>query len=116
MNDDYNVKLLNNFSKKSIKIDYLNKMINASDVYDVLSYTIDSNYIIESNLDSINEGNEKDYLNEIIQLIESITNELNNLNNTDAQTEGNNASDKNNVNSDEIAIQDDKSIIFEDFF
>lgn len=116
MDTDYNVKLLNDSINKELKIDYTNKMINASDVYDLLSYAPDNNYMLESNIDSIPDGNEKDYFNELIQLITSITTELNNINSSDDETiESNNDKENTNEENEELDVENNDSINFDDF-
>ncbi len=116
MDKDYNVKLLNDRTNNELDIDYTNKMINASDVYDLLSYTPDNNYMLESNIDSIPDGNEKDYFNELIQLIASIITELNNLNSSDDETIELNSDEVNTKEENErLDVENNDSINFDDF-
>lgn len=116
MDKDYNVKLLNDRTNNELDIDYTNKMINASDVYDLLSYTPDNNYMLESNIDSIPDGNEKDYFNELIQLIASIITELNNLNSSDDETIELNSDEVNtNEENERLDVENNDSINFDDF-
>ena len=97
MDENYNITLLNCNNNRKVEIDYSNKMINASDVYDLLSYTPECNYTLESNIDSFADGNEKDYFNELIELINSIVSELNNLNSNDETEEEKNSEVKEEV-------------------
>ncbi len=80
IDENYNITLTNTNTKKEYSIDYSKKEINASGIYDLLDYSPESKYIIESNIDSMDDGNEKDYFYEIIEIMNSIINELNNLN------------------------------------
>ena len=86
------------------------------DVYDLLSYTPDNNYMLESNIDSIPDGNEKDYFNELIQLIASIITELNNLNSSDDETIELNSDEVNTKEENErLDVENNDSINFDDF-
>lgn len=110
MDDNNKITIFNKSTWKTLEIDYTNKMINASDVYDVLSYTTESKYLIESNIDLIDDGNERDYFVELIQLIKSITDELNNLNGVDNVTEGDNSEENNIDNNNELLADDNDSL------
>lgn len=80
MDDKFDIVLLNKSTKKQKEIKFSNKNINAYDIYELLDYKTDNNYEIISNIDKIPEGNERDYFNEVINLIDGIKREINELN------------------------------------
>lgn len=80
MDESNDITIKNKYTDKSVVIDYSKKEINARDIYELLSYLDDVHYEVNSNYDSIPEGNEKDYFYEIITIIDNIKNELNALN------------------------------------
>ena len=97
MDDKNDVILLNEQTEKSKKIEFTTKKINAFDIYELLDYKKDNNYQIITNIETIEDGNEKDYFAEIINLIEGINEEVNELvteekneeiNDKDEQTNG----------------------------
>ena len=85
MDDKFDITLLNENTKKKKEIKFTNKNVNAYDIYELFDYKKDNNYEIISNIDEISDGNEKDYYNEIINLIESIKKEINELNKTEQE-------------------------------
>lgn len=91
MEENYDIKISNNTSGKEFIVKYSDKKINASDVYDLLTYQDDFVYESKSNIEDIEEGNQKDYFNEILTIMNDIIKNINELNN----------SDKNNCDSEE---------------
>lgn len=85
MNDKYDITISNKNNDKEITINYKEKKINAIDIYELLSYNENIFYSIESNIDEIVEGNEKDYFNEIIFLMYGIINEINEINDSNEE-------------------------------
>lgn len=81
MDDKFDIALLNENSKNKKEIKFSDKNINAYDIYELFDYKKDNNYQITSNIDQIEDGNEKDYFLEVINLIDSILKEINELNN-----------------------------------
>ena len=82
MEENYDIKITNNTVGKEFIVKYSDKKISASDVYDLLTYQDDFLYKLKSNIEIINVGNEKDYFNEILIIMNDIVKELNELNNS----------------------------------
>lgn len=95
MNEDKSIIVKNISSEKFLKINFDNKTITATDVYEVLSYIPNTIYKIESNIDDIIDGNDKTYFSDIINLMNSIITEINEM--ADSQ---NNVSNNDNSNLD----------------
>lgn len=75
--DNKNVIITND--DKSVTITNEKKEINAEDIYSLLKYEEGNTYSVESNLDDINDKNDKEYLNDIVSLIDEIKDEINSL-------------------------------------
>lgn len=69
-------------------------------IYELFDYKKDNNYQITSNIDQIEDGNEKDYFLEVINLIDSILKEINELNNDKQHIEEEIQSNENELFSD----------------
>lgn len=80
MEENFNIRIINEYTEKSLEVNFVKKEINAYDIYSLFSYSIDAKYIVKNNCESIREGNEKDYYQEILTIIENIADELNQLN------------------------------------
>lgn len=100
MDDKFDIALLNENSKNKKEIKFLDKNINAYDIYELFDYKKDNNYQITSNIDQIEDGNEKDYFLEVINLIDSILKEINELNNDKQHIEEEIQSNENELFSD----------------
>lgn len=87
MDDKYDIVLLNENSGKQMQIKFSDKKIAAYDVYELFDYNKNNNYDIKSNAEEILDGNEKDYFLEVINLINSIKEEINELNNNKGNDE-----------------------------
>ena len=87
MDENFNIVLLNEKTKKQIEIKFSSKEINAYNVYELFDYKNGNNYEITSNADKIVEGNERDYFFEVINLIDSIRKEINELSDHEENTE-----------------------------
>lgn len=81
MNDKFDIVLSNETTKKQKEIKFSSKNINAYDIYELFDYKKGNSYEITSNVEIIAEGNEKDYFIEVINLINSIKEEINELSN-----------------------------------
>ncbi|NMA50970.1 MAG: hypothetical protein GX951_03885 [Mollicutes bacterium] len=82
---DNNITIKNNKLNKEFIIDYQSKMLNAQDVYDVFNFKKDNSYEIKSDIDNLQDEKIKEYYNDIINLFESIKNELNELDFSDGK-------------------------------
>ncbi|CDC62018.1 unknown [Clostridium sp. CAG:417] len=100
MDDKFDIALLNENSKNKKEIKFSDKNINAYDIYELFDYKKDNNYQITSNIDQIEDGNEKDYFLEVINLIDSIIKEINELNNDKQHIEEKIQSNENELFSD----------------
>lgn len=100
MDDKFDIALLNENSKNKKEIKFSDKNINAYDIYELFDYKKDNNYQITSNIDQIEDGNEKDYFLEVINLIDSILKEINELNNDKQHIEEEIQSNENELFSD----------------
>ena len=100
MDDKFDIALLNENSKNKKEIKFSDKNINAYDIYELFDYKKDNNYQITSNIDQIEDGNEKDYFLEVINLIDSIIKEINELNNDKQHIEEEIQSNENELFSD----------------
>ncbi len=100
MDDKFDIALLNENSKNEKEIKFSDKNINAYDIYELFDYKKDNNYQITSNIDQIEDGNEKDYFLEVINLIDSIIKEINELNNDKQHIEEEIQSNENELFSD----------------
>ena len=100
MDDKFDIALLNENSKNKKEIKFSDKNINAYDIYELFDYKKDNNYQITSNIDQIEDGNEKDYFLEVINLIDSIIKEINELNNVKQHIEEEIQSNENELFSD----------------
>lgn len=100
MDDKFDIVLLNENSKNKKEIKFSDKNINAYDIYELFDYKKDNNYQITSNIDQIEDGNEKDYFLEVINLIDSIIKEINELNNDKQHIEEEIQSNENELFSD----------------
>ena len=100
MDDKFDIVLLNENSKNKKEIKFSDKNINAYDIYELFDYKKDNNYQITSNIDQIEDGNEKDYFLEVINLIDSIIKEINELNNDKQHFEEEIQSNENELFSD----------------
>ncbi len=80
MDENFNIRITNEYTKNNLEIDFAKKEINAYDLYTLLAYSIDVKYEVKNNIQSVAEGNEKDYYQEILTIIENIADELNQLN------------------------------------
>lgn len=98
--DKFDIALLNENSKNEKEIKFSDKNINAYDIYELFDYKKDNNYQITSNIDQIEDGNEKDYFLEVINLIDSIIKEINELNNDKQHIEEEIQSNENELFSD----------------
>lgn len=87
MDENFNIVLLNEKTKKQIEIKFSSKEINAYNLYKLFDYKNGNNYEITSNADKIVEGNERDYFIEVINLIDSIRKEINELSDDEENTE-----------------------------
>ncbi len=100
MDDKFDIALLNENSKNEKEIKFSDKNINAYDIYELFDYKKDNNYQITFNIDQIEDGNEKDYFLEVINLIDSIIKEINELNNDKQHIEEEIQSNENELFSD----------------
>ena len=91
MDDNHDITITNESTSKKTIIDFEKKSLNAAKIYDVLDYNTDSSYRIESNIDEIEDSNEKDYFYEIVEILIDIANELNNLNSPDNEADSDNS-------------------------
>ena len=109
MNDNFDIEMTNSLTSVKKEISFLTKNINAFDVYELFGYKNDYIYDIESNVDDITDGNEKDYFKEVISLVENIKNEINKINDKKEEVP---VEESTSVSSDE-SVDDIK---FEDLF
>lgn len=72
MDENFNIRITNEYTKNNLEIDFAKKEINAYDLYTLLAYSIDVKYEVKNNIQSVAEGNEKDYYQEILTIIENI--------------------------------------------
>ena len=89
IDEDNNIIIKNSKTKKSITIEYISKILNAQDVYDVLHFEKGNNYDIKSDIDKINDDKIKEYYTDIITLFKNITDELNELDESDENKDNN---------------------------
>ena len=80
MNDKYDIVMTNSLTNMTKTIEFSTKNINAYDIYELFGYKNDYNYTVESNINDIDDGNEKDYFKEVISLINDIKKEINDIN------------------------------------
>ena len=80
MNEKYDIVMTNSLTNTTKTIEFLTKNINAYDIYELFDYKNDYNYAVESNINDIDDGNEKDYFKEVISLINDIKKEINDIN------------------------------------
>ena len=99
MDDNHNINITNETSSKNVIIDFEKKSLNAAEIYEVLDYSTDCLYNVKSNIDDLDDGNEKDYFSEIVGILVDISKELNNLNSEDT------TSKDENIESDNIENQ-----------
>ncbi len=104
IDDSNNIIISNESNGNTYMIDYANKEINATKIYELLSYNENVQYNTKSNVEILDDGNVKDYFNEIILIIKKITDELNALNSED---DDDNRSDENEVDSENVTNFDD---------
>ncbi len=79
MNEDKDIVVANTLNEKFFTISYENKIIKAVDIYELLTYQLNNTYKIESNLDEITDQNDKTYFTDIVNLIQSIIDEINEM-------------------------------------
>lgn len=79
MMENNDVEIKNEQTNKTIIINYVDKVINAKDVYDIICYEKMNKYELKTNIDSSAEEKVKEYFQNIIKLFEKILNEINNL-------------------------------------
>lgn len=80
MKENFDIEIINEYTNKSLEINFLEKEINAYDIYSLFSYSIDAQYKVKNNYELISEVNEKAYYQEILTIIKNIADELNQLN------------------------------------
>ena len=80
MNEKYDIVMTNSLTNTTKTIEFSTKNINAYDIYELFDYKNDYNYTVESNINDIDDGNEKDYFKEVISLINDIKKEINDIN------------------------------------
>ena len=90
MNEDKSITITNISTERVFKINYDDKIITAQDIYEMLSYEPNNIYKIKSNIDDINEENDKNYFSDVVNLINSIIIEINKM----TEFESNNSSNE----------------------
>lgn len=68
-------------------INFEDKIINAQKVYNLLDYKPEYIYKLSSNVADIEDDRMKEYFEDVIDLIQKITNDINGLNETDIEEE-----------------------------
>jgi len=102
MNAEKNIIVTNLTTKYSFIISCIEKTITAPQIYQLLNYQINNTYVLDSNIESIGDENDKSYFFDIISLFESITKEVSEI--ADAVEKNDNQDDDEEMSdpSDEI--------------
>ncbi len=80
MDSEGNIEISNNVSDKKFVINFIEKKIKASDIYNMLDYCVDNNYSVKSNIDCISDERKKAYFLEVFTLIDNIKDSINEVN------------------------------------
>jgi hypothetical protein len=77
-NENMDISIKNEKSKKKIIIDYETKIINAQQIYEMLDYRLGNIYNVEREMNHIKESDENNvnYFEEIVKLLEAIADDI----------------------------------------
>jgi hypothetical protein len=79
MNDAHDIIITNKADDNNISINYSDKNINASDIFNIINYQENDKYKIESNIDEITEKNLNEYFKDFLDVMNSIIDEINKI-------------------------------------
>lgn len=79
MDENKNIIVTNLDKGTNFTISYVDKVINALSVYQILNYQLNSIYALNSNISEITDENDRIYFKDIITLLESIISEINEM-------------------------------------
>jgi hypothetical protein len=97
MDAEKNIIVTNLNTNYSFTISCVEKTITAPQIYQLLNYQINNTYILDSNVESIGDENDKSYFFDIISLFKSITKEVSEIADTEETTDNQNDADENNA-------------------